>query len=96
MLISAIDYNDYLGRIGIGKVYAGTLKTGDNIVLISREGSRTNAKITRLYQFENIKRVDVNEISAGDIGGIAGLEDVDIGDTIADPDKCRTASVCGD
>jgi GTP-binding protein len=85
MLISAIDYNDYLGRIGIGRVYSGSLKTGDTIVLIPREGDRMTAKITRLYQFENIRRVDADEITAGDIGGIAGLEDVDIGDTIADP-----------
>jgi GTP-binding protein len=89
MLISAIDYNDYLGRIGIGRVYSGTLKTGDNIVLMPREGERVNAKITRLYLFENIRRVDATEITAGDIGGIAGLEDVDIGDTIADPSKAE-------
>jgi GTP-binding protein len=89
MLISAIDYNDYLGRIGIGRVYAGKLKTGDTIVLIPREGERMTAKITRLYQFENIRRVDADEISAGDIGGIAGLEDVDIGDTIANPAKAE-------
>ncbi len=89
MLISAIDYNDYLGRIGIGKVNSGALRTGDNIVLINREGGRINAKITRLYVFENIKRVDADEISAGDIGGIAGLEDVDIGDTIASPEKAE-------
>jgi GTP-binding protein len=85
MLISAIDYNDYLGRIGIGRVYSGSLKTGDTIVLIPREGDSMTAKITRLYQFVNIRRVDADEITAGDIGGIAGLEDVDIGDTIADP-----------
>ncbi len=89
MLISAIDYNDYLGRIGIGRVHSGVLRTGDNIVLITREGERVNAKITKLYVFENIKRVDADEISAGDIGGIAGLEDVDIGDTIASPEKAE-------
>lgn len=85
MLISAIDYNDYLGRIGIGRITNGRLKIGDNIVLLSKDGGKTNAKVTRLYCFENIKRVEADEISAGDIGAIAGLEDVDIGDTIADP-----------
>lgn len=85
MLISAIDYNDYLGRIGIGRITNGRLKIGDNIVLLSKDGGKTNAKVTRLYCFENIKRVEAEEISAGDIGAIAGLEDVDIGDTIADP-----------
>ncbi len=85
MLISAIDYNDYLGRIGIGRIHKGVLRTGDNMILISKEGNRTEAKITRLYSFESIKRVEADELTSGDIGGIAGLEDVDIGDTISSP-----------
>ncbi len=87
MLISAIDYNDYLGRIGIGKVHSGVIKTGDNIVLITREGKKINSKISRMYSFENIKRKEVSELSAGDIGAIAGFEDVDIGDTFSNPEK---------
>ncbi len=85
MLISAIDYNDYLGRIGIGKIYSGSIKTGDNIVLVTKEGKKINSKISKLYLFENIKRIEADEITAGDIGAIAGLEDVDIGDTLASP-----------
>ncbi len=85
MLISAIDYNDYLGRIGIGRINKGVLRAGDNMILISKEGKRTEARITKLYAFESIKRVETNELTSGDIGGIAGLEDVDIGDTIASP-----------
>ncbi len=85
MLISAIDYNDYLGRIGIGRIHKGKIKLGDNIVHITKEGEKSNSKITKLYTFENIKRIEIDELSAGDIGAIAGLEDVDIGDTIADP-----------
>jgi GTP-binding protein len=87
MLISAIDYNDYLGRIGIGRISNGTIKLGDNIVLIPREGNKINAKITKIYTYDNIKRVEAQELTAGDIGAIAGLEDVDIGDTVADPKK---------
>ena len=87
MLISAIDYNDYLGRIGIGRIHNGSLKVGDNVVLITKVGEKINSKITKLYSFENIKRVEVKEISAGDIGAIAGLEDVDIGDTLTSPQK---------
>ncbi len=87
MLISAIDYNDYLGRIGIGRITNGVVKSGDNIVMITKEGEKSTSKITRLYSFENIKRVDADELTAGDIGAIAGLEDVDIGDTIASPLK---------
>lgn len=85
MLISAIDYNDYLGRIGIGRIDSGVLRTGDQVVVITREGHRTNAKITKLYTFDNIKRLETEEIRAGDIGAVAGLEDVDISDTIASP-----------
>ncbi len=85
MLISAIDYNDYLGRIGIGRIHKGVLKTGDNMILISKTGERTEARITKLYIFESIKRIETTELTSGDIGGIAGLEDVDIGDTIASP-----------
>jgi GTP-binding protein len=87
MLISAIDYNDYLGRIGIGKIQNGKLKVGDEIVLITRDEKKSNHKITKIYAFENIHRIEVNELSAGDIGAIAGLEDVDIGETIASPLK---------
>ncbi|MEJ2614427.1 MAG: translational GTPase TypA, partial [Ignavibacteriaceae bacterium] len=87
MLISAIDYNDYLGRIGIGRIQNGSLKVGVNVVLITKEGENINSKITKLYAYENIKRVEIKEISAGDIGAIAGLEDVDIGDTLASPEK---------
>jgi GTP-binding protein len=87
MLISSIDYNDYLGRIGIGRVRSGTLKVGENIVLITSKGEKINFKISRLYSFENIRRIETNELTAGDIGAVAGLEDVDIGDTIASPLK---------
>lgn len=87
MLISAIDYNDYLGRIGIGRIHSGKIKTGDSIVLITRNGEKINSKISKLYSFENIKRVEIDELSAGDIGAIAGFEDVDIGDTFTDPQK---------
>jgi GTP-binding protein len=87
MLISAIDYNDYLGRIGIGRVYSGSIKTGDNIVLLTKEGKKVNSKISKMYSFENISRIEVNELNAGDIGAIAGFEDVDIGDTFASPEK---------
>jgi len=87
MLVSSIDYNDYLGRIGIGRIQRGNIKAGDQVTLITREGEVLNSKVTKLYAFENIKRIEVNELSAGDIGAIAGMEDVDIGDTITHPEK---------
>lgn len=84
MLISAIDYNDYLGRIGIGKVHNGIIKIGDQIILIKSTGEKLKAKISKLYKFKDYHRVETENLEAGDIGGIAGLEDVNIGDTIAD------------
>lgn len=87
MLISSIDYNDYLGRIGIGKIQNGSLNLGEQIVLITKENEKINAKVTKLYSFENIKRVEVETVYAGDVAAIAGLEDVDINDTICSPLK---------
>jgi len=87
MLISAIDYNDYLGRIGIGKVHNGIIKAGNQISLIKRTGEKLTAKISKLYEFKDYHRVETENLKAGDIGGIAGLEDVNIGDTIADLQK---------
>ncbi|MGE5354528.1 MAG: GTP-binding protein TypA/BipA, partial [Acidobacteriota bacterium] len=85
MLISAIDYNDYLGRIGIGLVHSGSLKVGDNVVLIEKDGKQENGKISKLYTFDNLKRTEAEEVFAGDIACIAGFEDVNIGETIASP-----------
>ncbi|MCE1190303.1 MAG: translational GTPase TypA [Ignavibacteria bacterium] len=85
MLISAIDYNDYLGRIGVGKIHYGKLNVGDPIVLLPRDGGKQNVKISKLYVYENIKRVEVDEAFAGDIVAITGMEDVDIGDTLSNP-----------
>lgn len=85
MLISAIDYNDYLGRIGIGLVHSGSLRVGDNVVLIEKDGKQENGKISKLYTFDNLKRAEAEEVFAGDIACIAGFEDVNIGETIASP-----------
>jgi len=87
MLISAIDYNDYLGRIGIGLVHEGSVKIGDPVTMISKDNSQTQGKISKLYTFENLKRAEVQEAFAGDIAAIAGFEDINIGDTLANPSR---------
>jgi GTP-binding protein len=87
MLISAIDYNDYLGRIGIGLVYSGSLKIADNVILITKDKKQETGKITKLYTFDNLKRTEVEEVFAGDIAAVAGFEDVNIGETLASPEK---------
>ncbi|MEI7811318.1 MAG: translational GTPase TypA [Ignavibacteria bacterium] len=87
MLISAIDYNDYLGRIGIGLIQSGSLKLGDNVVCITKEKKTYNGKITKLYTFENLRRAETEEVFAGDIAAVAGFEDINIGETLASPLK---------
>jgi len=84
MLITTIDYNDYLGRLGIGRIARGTIRLGGGMKVIHREGSVEDARVTKIYGFDGLKRVEVQEASAGDIIAIAGMEDVDIGETIAD------------
>jgi GTP-binding protein len=85
VLITTIDYSDYVGRIGIGRVFAGTFKAGQTVTTISREGDRMNQKVAQLYRFDGLGRVEVDQIEVGDICAVVGLEKVDIGDTLADP-----------
>jgi GTP-binding protein len=84
LLVTTIDYNDYLGRLGIGRVTRGAIRLGSPMKVIRRDGSMEDAKVTRIYTFKGLKRVEVQEAGAGDIIAIAGMEDVDIGETIAD------------
>lgn len=80
--IMNLDYDDYLGRIGIGRVFRGTLKTGDNVTLLGAGGARKNHRITKLYGYEGLKRVETPLAEAGDIVGLAGIDEMGIGDTI--------------
>jgi GTP-binding protein len=86
-LITTLDYNDYVGRIGIGRVFAGVLKVGQPVMVIKRDGKQVRSRTQKLLQFQGLKRVEVSEVSAGDLCAIVGLESVDIGDTIADPEN---------
>ena len=82
MLIANLDYSDYLGRLGIGRVVNGTLKYGDNVTIAKRDGTMHNTKITKLYSFEGLKRVDETVGRQGDIMAIAGVEGITIGETV--------------
>ena len=86
-LITTLDYNDYVGRIGIGRVFAGTLESGKNVTVIDRKGNQTVQRIGQLFCFRGLGRVEVNRVEVGDLYAVVGLEKVDIGDTLADPDN---------
>ncbi len=85
-LITSIDYNDYVGRIGVGRVFAGTLRV-EEVAVIDRHGTRRSEKIAQLYRFEGLGRVEVKQVDVGDLFAVVGLSDVDIGDTLADRDN---------
>jgi GTP-binding protein len=82
MLIANLDYSDYLGRLGIGRVFQGTLNYGDPVAIAKRDGTFHTTKITKLYSFEGLKRVDETIGRPGDILAIAGVEGIFIGETV--------------
>jgi GTP-binding protein len=86
MLISNIDYNDYMGRMAIGRIFSGTISNGQEVALCRHDGSFTKFKISGLYVFEGLKREPVESASAGDIVAVAGIES-NIGETIADAEN---------
>ena len=83
MLIVTLDYSDYVGRIGIGRVFAGTIRSGQDVVVIHRDGTQRKERIAELFIFDGLGRKKVEEVPAGDICAVVGLETVDIGNTIA-------------
>ena len=84
MLVANLDSSDYLGRIAIGRIFNGRVKVGDPIAVCKLTEQVQETKVTKLYAFEGLKRVDIDEAAAGDIVCLAGIEDITIGETIAD------------
>ena len=87
MQITSLDYSTFLGRIAIGKVERGTIKEGQNIVLVQADGSIKKNKVKELYVFEGMGKRKVTEVISGDLCAVVGLEEFNIGDTIADPEN---------
>ena len=85
VLFSNIDYDEYVGRIGIGRVERGSIQVNENMVLCHRDGTTRNVKISKLYQFEGLKRVEAQSAALGDIVAVSGLADLNIGETACDP-----------
>lgn len=83
MQVISLDYNDYIGRIGIGRIFNGTITVGQQVIRIDRDGKQTVHKVTDLYIFAGLERQATKSASAGDIIALTGIENLDIGDTIA-------------
>ena len=82
-----IDHSDYLGRIGIGRVYSGTVHTGDKILVVKNDGSRAMSQVKQLFTFDYLGRKECDEVDAGDIAAIVGVDKTDIGDVYTDPEN---------
>ena len=85
MLITTLDYSDYVGRIGIGRVYRGTLRAGQPITVIRRDGTLASERVGELFLFDGLGRMKTDHVLAGDVCAVVGVESIDIGNTLADP-----------
>lgn len=86
LLVSNIEYDEYVGRIGIGRVERGRVRSGQQAVLCHQDGTTTNVKVSKLYEFDGLKRVECDEAEMGDLVCVSGIADINIGETICVPD----------
>ncbi len=95
-LTSAISYDNYLGKMGTGRIHNGTLRQGEEVLLLKRNGEQKLCKITKLFTYEGIKQLDIKEAFAGDIVSVCGIESIDVGETISDkdhPERLKTIDI---
>lgn len=93
LLVANLDYNDYVGRLAIGRIFSGELALGDQVVVVKRDGSIKKLRISQLYVFEGLKREPVERAGVGEIVALAGFDDIEIGDTITSVDNPRPLPV---
>ena len=84
ILVANLDYSDYLGRLAIARVFSGTMKTGEDVAIAKRDGSFQKTRITKLFSFSGLKRIDIEETQVGDIVAIAGIPGITIGESFCD------------
>ncbi|GAB2555917.1 translational GTPase TypA [Gracilibacillus alcaliphilus] len=84
--VTMLDYNDYLGRIGVGRVFRGTIKVGQQVSLMKTDGSVKNFRVNKLFGFIGLKRIEIQEAAAGDIIAVTGMEDINVGETVCPTD----------
>ena len=87
MLITTLDYSEYVGRIGIGRVFAGTIHSRRELVVIDKDSTHTKRRVSQLFRFDGLGRKEVDSVGSGDLCAVVGLDAVDIGDTLADLDS---------
>ena len=87
MQVVTVDHSSYVGRIGIGRVYSGTIHTGDKILVVKNDGSRKTAQVKQLFTFDYLGRTECQEVEPGDIGAVVGVDATDIGDVYTDPEN---------
>ncbi|MGP1907336.1 translational GTPase TypA [Metabacillus sp. JX24] len=80
--VALLDYNDYVGRIGIGRVFRGTMTVGQQVSLMKVDGSIKNFRVTKLFGFQGLKRVEIESAKAGDLVAVSGMEDINVGETV--------------
>ncbi|MFD1430739.1 translational GTPase TypA [Lacticaseibacillus mingshuiensis] len=84
--VAMLDYNDYVGRIGIGRVFRGTISVGDQVSVLKLDGSKKNFRVTKIFGFFGLKRVEVQTAKAGDLIAVSGMDDIYVGETVAAAD----------
>jgi GTP-binding protein len=87
LLVANLDYNDYVGRLAIGRIFSGEIKIGDQIAVVKPDRALHKVKVSQLYAFEGLKREPVEKAGFGEIVALAGIENINIGDTITSPDN---------
>ena len=87
--LTTLDWSDYVGRIAVGRIYSGTVRPGLDVALMQQGDQVNKARITTVYTFEDLGRTEVESADAGDIVALVGLENIEIGDTISDPESPR-------
>lgn len=84
--VALLDYSDYLGRIGIGRVFRGTMKVGQQVSLMKLDGTVKNFRVTKIFGFQGLKRIEVDEALPGDLVAVSGMEDINVGETVCPVD----------
>jgi len=89
LLVTNIDYDDYIGRLAIGRIFSGKVTVGDYVSMVKGDGKISKTKVSSLYTFQGLERIDTKEVSSGEIVALAGIEGINIGDTITDAENPR-------